>query len=567
MITIHAIIQKVFVLGIAFCFMFVAIYIPQSWNKVDQAEAAFATKGGQFMQNATALLQLAQDKITSAATVATKWFQSSLWTKEWVLDGLGWWVAKMILSQVTRSIVQWINSGFQGSPSFVQDLEGFALRMADQAAGLYLANLGSPLLTQFVCAPFRLNLQIAISTSYRYNRSGMPYGASRCTITNAMQNIDRFTDGSFIHGGWNAFYQMSSQPLTYTPYGEYLAAQNELALRASVSVRNENRLLNFGNGFFSSKVCDMVQTAAVPRERCMVSTPGQVISENLNFHLTAGSRSLIAADELNEILGALLGQLAQTAITGANGLLGMSNNTGYTLPQGVEAMENEQDTIGNTTKSNYLTELDAQIAREQKYRDAITQIIPMLQAINNTESLAEAGRATMLLNETIANLTALDAIRNDFINETVPVSELITRYSSLRNLHSDSQIEADVEKWTNQFIVIYTAYKTAVDDGLEEISQYRPRLVLYTQTHNGQYANEAREEIDLIDQVYQPALEADKLALEQVAREWSDPNIPRVDVVNHFIDIKNGVIAPPALVTQEDVDKKTRQWDDILNQP
>lgn len=230
-------------------------------------------------------------------------------------------------------------------------------------------------------------------------------------------------------------------------------------------------------------------------------------------------------------------------------------------------MENEQDTIGNTTKSNYLTELDAQIAREQKYRDAITQIIPMLQAINNTESLAEAGRATMLLNETIANLTALDAIRNDFINETVPVSELITRYSSLRNLHSDSQIEADVEKWTNQFIVIYTAYKTAVDDGLEEISQYRPRLVLYTQTHNGQYANEAREEIDLIDQVYQPALEADKLALEQVAREWSDPNIPRVDVVNHFIDIKNGVIAPPALVTQEDVDKKTRQWDDILNQP
>ena len=564
---INNVVQKVFVLGIALCFMFVATYIPQSWNKVNEAEAAFSTKAGQIMINATNLAQLAQDRITSVATLAIQWFQSSIWTKEWILDGIGWWIAKMILSQVSRQIVVWINSGFRGSPAFVQDLEGFALRMADQAAGLYLANLGSPLLTQFVCAPFRLNLQIAISAGYNYGRSMFPYGASRCTLTQAMQNIDRFTDGSFMHGGWNAWYQISAQPLTYTPYGEYLAAQNQLALNANVSIRNENAYLGFGNGFFSNKFCDVVATAAVPRERCMVSTPGHVISENLNFHLTAGSRSLIAADEINEILGALLGQLAQTAITGAHGLLGMSNNTGYTLPRGVEDMEEEQVRTGDALQGDYQANLDAQIAREEKFRDAIQEIIPMLQAINNSDSLREIDRANILLTEANNNLATLNQIRTDLINKSKPINELVSQYYTFRNLHSDSQIAPDIETWNNLFINIFAAYKSAVDDGLYEIGEFRPRLVLYEQTHNGQYADEARDEIELIDDEYLPALEADRLALEQIAADWNNPAIPRVDVVNDFIDVRDGVIAPPALITQEDVDRKTKQWDDIINQP
>lgn len=560
--TIHTIIQKVFVLGIAFCFMFVAIYVPQSWNKVDKAEAALATTAGQVMINLTNVMQFMKDTITSAATVAIEGLQYLLKYKEFVLDGMGWWVAKMILSQVTRSIVQWINSGFQGSPSFVQDLEGFALRMADQAAGLYLANLGSPLLTQFVCAPFRLNLQIAISTSYRYNRSGMPYGASRCTITNAMKNIDRFTDGSFIHGGWNAFYQMSSQPLTYTPYGEYLAAQNELALRASVSVRNENRLLNFGNGFFSSKVCEMVETAAVSRERCMVSTPGQVISENLNFHLTAGSRSLIAADELNEILGALLGQLAQTAITGAHGLLGMSNNTGYTIPQqGVEAMVDEQATSSDAVKSNYLAEIDAQIAREQKYEAILEAVIPMLTLMGTSETIEEANRASAILAETKENLLILNRIKTDFINGSRPIEELINDYNSIKNLHTDTQINANTAEWEHLFVKEFNLYVKLNKDANAAIVEHEPKLIARAKI-NDYYGGLAGEQVDIINDVYKPMLALQKTELDLIAMEWNDPSIPRVEVVQHFIDLLNGrITGVPRLFSDDDFTAVVGLWE------
>jgi len=568
--TIHAIIQKVFVLGVAFCFMFVAIYVPHGWNKVDKVEAGFATTAMQAVQLVEEAFTAVQSYLTTAATVAIEWFQSSLYFKEFISDGLGWWVAKMILSQVTRSIVQWINSGFQGSPSFVQDLEGFALRMADQAAGLYLANLGSPLLTQFVCAPFRLNLQIAISSSYRYNRSGMPYGASRCTLTQAMQNVDRFTDGSFIHGGWNAFYQVSSQPLTYTPYGEYLAAQNEMALRANVSIRNENQFLNFGNGFFSSKVCDMVATAAVPRERCMVSTPGQVISENLNFHLTAGSRSLIAADELNEILGALLGQLAQTAITGAHGLLGMSNSTGYTLPQGhIDTLVNEQSGIGQKVSSGYLVEVEKQLAIEQKYMTLITEAIPLLEQLNNTESLKERDRALVLQIEIQKNIDTLTRLRDQLLNPNTTaddLSQMISEYSSLV-LHTDSQINRDSTEWLGMFEGIYKKAVMVIDQSAQAITTHRPQLVDRAR-FNDAYGQDAQEEVDLIDNVYKDMIERQKAELDLIGAEWNNSAIPKVNVLQHFIDLKNGNIpGVPPLYSEAQMNEVIERWQNIETQP
>ncbi len=65
MSTFHTIIQKSLLSLFALCFMFVAVYVPQNWNKVHEAEAGFATAGNQVMQNGTALLQLARDIITS----------------------------------------------------------------------------------------------------------------------------------------------------------------------------------------------------------------------------------------------------------------------------------------------------------------------------------------------------------------------------------------------------------------------------------------------------------------------------------------------------------------------
>lgn len=557
--TLHAIVQKFFVLGIALCFMFVAIYVPQNWNKVEQADAAIATKAGQIMQNGTALLQLAQDKITSVATVAMQWLQTNLWIKEYMLDTAAWWAAKYVISQITRSIVMWINSGFQGSPMFIQDLEGYALRLADQAAGVFIANLGSPLLAQFVCAPFRLNIQIAIAAGYRYGRSAFPYGTTRCSLSQGMQNIGRFADGSFIHGGWNAWYHMTAQPLTYTPYGSYLAARNELSLQTSISIRNENQLLTFGNGMLSSKICERIANPGLTKEKCLVSTPGQAISATLNHHLNIGTDTLVAADEIGEIVGALLGQLANTAITGMHGLLGMGGSgSRYTDPYyNVDRMVEEQETIGDSISASVLSKVDEDIAREQKYINLINATIPILESLNTIESLTEIEYAKKVKQEAELNLNTLNKLKADFYARTTSLDVLSSEYAKLK-LHTDTQINADVDRWLNLYVIMFNESKTVVEDSLNAIKEYRPRL-------EERGSRDALEEIALIDDVYKPALLADKEELEKIEKEWANTSIPRIDVVNHYLDLRSGEIAAPPLINRIDLDTKLTAWEDILN--
>ena len=47
-------------------------------------------------------------------------------------------VAKVAIQQMTVSIVNWINSGFNGKPSFVQNYQQFFNNVADQAAGEFI---------------------------------------------------------------------------------------------------------------------------------------------------------------------------------------------------------------------------------------------------------------------------------------------------------------------------------------------------------------------------------------------------------------------------------------------
>jgi len=92
----------------------------------------------------------------------------------------------------------------------------------------------------------------------------------------------------------------------------------------------EINILGFGDGFLSGKICQNVAGPTGTTEECAISKPGKTIADSLNKALGAGQDTLVTADEISEIIAALLGQLANKAITGASGLLGLSGGTGYT---------------------------------------------------------------------------------------------------------------------------------------------------------------------------------------------------------------------------------------------
>lgn len=292
-----------------------------------KAEAQRATRGMQVVQQAELAVSAVQNTLTAASTGLTAANTTGLLVKENILDGIGWAIAKQMVSNMTRSLINWINSGFEGSPSFVTDLNAFLLDALDTAAGEYIRSLGG--IGEFICSPFRLDIQAALSASYAQARSGMPSGptAPACRLTDIANNIQGFFAG-INEGGWNDWMQVTSDPQN-TPYGAYLEAQYRMKIKLVNDAGQEMEVANWGDGFLSKKICEAIEGSS-GGEQCIISTPGQVISEALTFQLSTGPRSLIEADEINELIGALLNQLVLKAMEGINGLLGLSEGTGYT---------------------------------------------------------------------------------------------------------------------------------------------------------------------------------------------------------------------------------------------
>ena len=127
--------------------------------------------------------------LAAASSGVTATGVTSLVTKE-ALDGIAWQIAKQMVSSMTKSLVNWINSGFQGSPAFITDLNGFLLDALDTAAGEFIKSLGG--IGEFICSPFKLDVQAALSINYAQARSGMPAGPSgpACKLSDIKNNIE-----------------------------------------------------------------------------------------------------------------------------------------------------------------------------------------------------------------------------------------------------------------------------------------------------------------------------------------------------------------------------------------
>lgn len=309
---------------------------------------------------------VAQNTINARANTIQMGQLRSLALKENVLDGIAYGITRTIIQRMVQSIVSWINSGFQGSPAFVTDLEGFLTDIADEVVGEFI--YGSDL--AFLCSPFELDVRIALATTYN-NQQREAY-QPQCTLSDVTTNIESFMQGSFEDGGWAGWFELT-QGETNDPNKAYYEAQLEMQAAIRNAQGQAIKELDWGDGFRSFKICSDTQVQSGAETDCTITTPGTVIANQLNETLSIGGRGLIEADEINEILGALLAQLAQQALTGVYGLLGMGGNSGYS-----------QNTFGDDGTSSYLDAL----AEENPIDDSVastTRATALTETITDTE--------------------------------------------------------------------------------------------------------------------------------------------------------------------------------------
>lgn len=343
-----------------------------------------ATLGMQITQQAELAVSSVQNTLSAVGI-------TSLATKE-VLDGIAWQIAKQMVSSMTKSLVNWINSGFQGSPAFITDLNSFLLDALDTAAGEYIKSLGG--IGEFICSPFQLDVQAALTINYAQARSGMPSGPTgpACKLSDIRNNVEGFLNG-IGDQGWEDWLTITSNPQN-TPYGAYLAAEAKLNIRLTNEAGQELEIANWGNGFLSKRVCEAIEGAPASQgTNCKITTPGQVISEALTFQLSTGPRTLIEADEVNEIIGALINQLALQAMQGINGLLGLGGNSNYTDDSfaGGSYLDAALAEETNVDTSALKNQMDNALINEQSYLSLINSSVDRASSTLASRGLSPTG--------------------------------------------------------------------------------------------------------------------------------------------------------------------------------
>jgi hypothetical protein len=319
----------------------------------------------------------------SLAQIATVGELTALLTKEGVGDSLAYAVANFLLEQMARSTINWINSGFDGNPAFITDLQGFLLEQADIVAGAFIEGAGLSLL----CAPFELDIRLALALNY-----GSPFEQQiSCRLSDVVQNIDGFLEGNFEDGGWPGWFELT---LRDNPYTRYIEAEHELAVRLRNNRGEQLEVLSWGQGFLSWEECET--EAGTGNESCTTATPGSLIQNEVSDALGIGRDRLTIADEINEIIGALIGQLAQQALGGSGGLRGASRGSAG-QPSFVDrlAAQSAADSLASA-RSETIEPIQETRGHEVSHRtqlQASLASVTSVEALNNNLRLCNSSQA------------------------------------------------------------------------------------------------------------------------------------------------------------------------------
>lgn len=337
-------INKLVCSSLVFCFLFSPIFYSQAnaqWVVWDP---------GNFVPNS---ITAVNTSISASVNV------SNDVVKEYGIDGVFFAVANMIIQRMTASTVNWINSGFRGSPAYVIDPGAYFKDIGDKVAGQFIYS--NPNLN-FLCSPISARIKLALAQNYSNQNLNW-----QCSLSDVYGNMDDFMN-DFERGGWTKFFKLTQEKQN-NPIGAYIQAEGELAKRIAAAVGEKDKELSWGKGFLTKKEClewgnvttpgtegpgGIIGSITVPtciNEKTV--TPGSVISDQLNKTLGLGNDRLAVADEVNEIISALFTQLASRVIGGIGaGLRGLSSqdstNGNVKFVEQLANSTSTTDSLGNT---------------------------------------------------------------------------------------------------------------------------------------------------------------------------------------------------------------------------
>ncbi len=322
------------------------------------------------------------DALTNAGTLGAT---SGSCVNEVILKPLARAMIRLVLQQVTASIINWINNTpGTGRPSFVMNLTLHLQSVGDAVALPFINQVRTALNPQFGAAiASSLLANYALGTSV-----GGFLAGNQSTLARVSSNPSAFLAGNWSRGGIPAWFALNQNQ--NNPYVLYPAAQSELQKLVSQAQTNRRQDLSQSGGFLSwcgnnsttASACVPDSNGACPahcitseneeQARCSpraginpgtscidsdgkqvnAQTPGTVIRDYTKEVLTADIAQLINPNDINAALVAIFTAAINQGIKGlTTGLFGASE-TSSARPQAITSqLYNSATSNLNATQS------------------------------------------------------------------------------------------------------------------------------------------------------------------------------------------------------------------------
>lgn len=220
------------------------------------------------------------------------------------LDGVAYAVAKNTLAQVTNKTLNWVNTGLNGNPLYVQNVGSYLYTIQNQQVNSFLSNV------QTTDPIFGNALRSAIT----YNFTGRSDGLLNTPLNTPQAKAYNSFMGDFTSGGWNALLNPANNPV-----GALFNAADTLSNNIASSQQAASNEIQRGTGFLDMKRCVQpgnpsqtnnttlaIQNGLANKQNCtqwVTDTPGSIIANQVAAITTSPTRQLEYANKINEVLG------------------------------------------------------------------------------------------------------------------------------------------------------------------------------------------------------------------------------------------------------------------------
>jgi len=243
--------------------------------------------------------------------------------KECLLDGIVNSMRETLISFIIKSVVRWTNQGFDGNPSYVTNIPLHMLeRISDPEAERIITGEE----TDTIAGPYRRDVRVALAKTYSRDTRAIEE-TLRCNLSDS--EIEDFKSGSFGEsGGWSTFFELTTNS-SCNPLFAYYNAEERLELAVGAEKEREQTQLDWASGFRTvenDRTVDLGGGESTNLRR--IVTPGFMIAEHLRQTIGTGLRQSENADEIDEIISALMANIGTEMLTDIEGLSGLSSSFG-----------------------------------------------------------------------------------------------------------------------------------------------------------------------------------------------------------------------------------------------